>query len=272
MKTFKYFAMAAIAVVALVFASCGGSKSNDTSDDTSFDVTVDNTTIGGKLSRYFSLVDKTYKYKEGVIDNVIVELTCIEPLPENLKAYLGVEVLDEDGTVISAGKPDAWSFDDFEVLRQASPGQTITIEIKNHQNIGEGKPAKIRLSSVVEEDDNEEDDNSTSSSYSSASDDDSSLDDDDSSNDDSNTALSSSDSQDWDALLNSYEQYVNKYISYMKKAAKGDMSALSEYPALMEKAQELSEKMENAQGEMSASQWARYTKITNKMTQAAANM
>ncbi|MBR1467748.1 MAG: hypothetical protein IJ606_03855 [Bacteroidaceae bacterium] len=263
MKTFKYFAMAAIAVVALVFASCGGSKSDDT-----FDVVVDNTTIGGKLSKYFSLADKTYKYNKGIIDKVTVELTCIEPLPENLKAYIGVEVLDEDGTVISAGKPDAWSFNDYEVLRQASPGQTVTIEIENHQNVGEEKPAKIRLSSIVEEDDD-----STSSSYSSDSDDDdSSLDDDDSSDDDSDTASSSSGSQDWDALLNSYEQYVDKYISYMKKAAKGDMSALSEYPALMEKAQEFSEKMENAQGDMSASQWARYMKITNKMTQAAANM
>ena len=263
MKTFKYFAMAAIAVVALVFASCGGSKSDDT-----IDVVVDNTTIGGKLSKYFSLADKTYKYNKGIIDKVTVELTCIEPLPENLKAYIGVEVLDEDGTVISAGKPDAWSFNDYEVLRQASPGQTVTIEIENHQNVGEEKPAKIRLSSIVEEDDD-----STSSSYSSDSDDDdSSLDDDDSSDDDSDTASSSSGSQDWDALLNSYEQYVDKYISYMKKAAKGDMSALSEYPALMEKAQEFSEKMENAQGDMSASQWARYMKITNKMTQAAANM
>lgn len=79
-------------------------------------------------------------------------------------------------------------------------------------------------------------------------------------------------SQDWDALLNSYEQYVDKSISYMKKAEKGDMSALDEYPALMEKAQEFSEKMENAQGDMSASQWRRYMKITKKMTKAAENM
>ena len=55
----------------------------------------------------------------------------------------------------------------------------------------------------------------------------------------------------------------------MKKASKGDMNALAEYPALMEKAQECSKKMENAQGDMSASQWARYMKITKKMTKAA---
>ena len=79
-------------------------------------------------------------------------------------------------------------------------------------------------------------------------------------------------SEDWDALLRSYEQYVDKYISYMKKAANGDMSALAEYPALMEKAQEFSDKMKDAEGYMSASQWARYNKITMKMLEAANEM
>lgn len=79
-------------------------------------------------------------------------------------------------------------------------------------------------------------------------------------------------SEDWDSLLDSYEKYVDKYISYVKKAAKGDMSALSEYPDLLEKAQEFSSKMENAQGEMSSSQWSRYMKITNKLARAGQNL
>jgi hypothetical protein len=58
----------------------------------------------------------------------------------------------------------------------------------------------------------------------------------------------------------------------MKKAAKGDMSALSEYPALMEKAQEFSNKMKNAESSMSASQWAKYNEITQKMLKAAQEM
>lgn len=97
-----------------------------------------------------------------------------------------------------------------------------------------------------------------------------SFDDDSSSYDDSDT--SSSGSEDWDALLASYESYVDKYISYVKKAAKGDMTALAEYPSLMEKAQEFSEKLEKAKGDMSASQWARYNKITMKMMKAAQEM
>ena len=63
MKALKCFMMV---VLAVCLASCGGKKSSDS--ETSFDVTVDNTTIGGKLSQYFSLEDKTYKYEKGIID------------------------------------------------------------------------------------------------------------------------------------------------------------------------------------------------------------
>ena len=162
MKTLKCFMMV---VLTVCLASCGGKNSSGSKE--SFDVTVDNTTIGGKLSQYFSLEDKTYKYEKGIIDKVTVELKCIEPLPENLKAYIGVEVLDENGTVICAGKADAWSFDDFDVLRQATPGQVVTITIDNHENLGDNTPAKIRLSSIVEE----ETEPSESSSSSESSDD-----------------------------------------------------------------------------------------------------
>lgn len=78
-----------------------------------------------------------------------------------------------------------------------------------------------------------------------------------------------SDSEDWDALLDAYESYVTKYLSYAKKAAKGDASALSEYPALMEKAEELGHRLENAKDDMSAKQLKRYMAITSKMATAA---
>lgn len=76
-------------------------------------------------------------------------------------------------------------------------------------------------------------------------------------------------SEDWDALLTAYEEYVDKYISYVRKAANGDMTALVEYPSLMEKAQEFSNKLQKAQGSMSSSQLARYNNITMKMMKAA---
>lgn len=90
--------------------------------------------------------------------------------------------------------------------------------------------------------------------------------------DDDSFSSSNAGSEDWDTLLDSYESYVTQYISCVRKAASGDMEALSEYADLLQKAQELSEKMMNAQDNMSVSQWARYMEITNKMTQAATDM
>ena len=48
----------------------------------------------------------------------------------------------------------------------------------------------------------------------------------------------------------------------------GDMSAMNEYVALLEKAQRLSEKLEDAQSDMTTAQMNRYLKITQKMTNA----
>lgn len=95
--------------------------------------------------------------------------------------------------------------------------------------------------------------------------------DDDDSYSDDNTS-SSSGTEDWDAVLTSYEKYVDKYISYVKKAANGDMTALAEYPSLMKKAQEFSDKLKNAQGDMSSAQLARYNRISTKMMKAAEEM
>ena len=86
---------------------------------------------------------------------------------------------------------------------------------------------------------------------------------------DESISSSSTGSADWDSMLDSYEQYVNKYIALMKKASNGDMTTMAEYAGLMQKAQELSDKISGAQGDMSASQWARYMKITTKMTTTA---
>ena len=92
---------------------------------------------------------------------------------------------------------------------------------------------------------------------------------DDSSDEEKSISSSSTGSAAWDSTSDSYQQYVNKYIALMKKASNGDMTAMAEYAGLMQKAQELSDKISGAQGDMSASQWARYVKITTKMTTAA---
>ena len=282
MKTFKYFA---IAIMAVCLAACGGKKGSEEKEE--IVLTPETTQIKGDLGDYFEVVEKEYTVTNDFGDIVSIEvkrtdadfsfdLKGVEPYGIYGKgvtgnAGFGIEILDENGNVIekvaatASGLGGMYSSDDMKETLKLKAGETGTVRWSFHFD-GDKKPAKFRLTSAYEEVDSS---NWDSDSSSSDDDESSSSDDDD---DTDSYSSSSSGSQDWDALLNSYEQYVDKYISYMKKVANGDMSALAEYPALMEKAQEFSKKMEGAQGDMSASQWERYMTITYKMTQAAANM
>lgn len=76
-------------------------------------------------------------------------------------------------------------------------------------------------------------------------------------------------SEDWDAVLDSYEKYVDQYVKVMKKAQAGDVAAMTEYASMLEKAEDLSNKLEKAGSDLSASQAARYTKISQKLANAA---
>ena len=90
------------------------------------------------------------------------------------------------------------------------------------------------------------------------------------SNDENNESSSSeSSSNDWDSVLDEYEKYVDEYISMYKKAMAGDVSALSSYIGLLESAEKLSDKLDDAEDDMTTSQMNRYMKITQKMTSAA---
>lgn len=137
MKTLKFLVLS---FMALAIVSCGGKKV--------YEVTVDNTTIGGELSDYFSLVDKTYMYDTSNMfdDYVTVELKCEKPLPES-NVEIAVVVLDNKGIVLSAEAPEYETF--YELLPKAKAGEIVTIQIKNSK-IKNGKPAKIRLASKVE--------------------------------------------------------------------------------------------------------------------------
>jgi len=102
-----------------------------------------------------------------------------------------------------------------------------------------------------------------------SSDDDDSYDDDD---DDSYKTSSKSSSEDWDAILKDYESFIDKYISLMKKAQKGDMNALTEYAEYMEKANDLGEKLGNADDDLTPAQAAKFIKLQAKLANAAASL
>ncbi|MDE6038452.1 MAG: hypothetical protein K2F75_00515 [Paramuribaculum sp.] len=75
-------------------------------------------------------------------------------------------------------------------------------------------------------------------------------------------------SNDWDKVLDEYEDYSNKVSSLSKKVMAGDMSAMTEYTSLLEKAESLSNKLEKAEDEMTTAQVARLNKIAQKMAQS----
>lgn len=72
----------------------------------------------------------------------------------------------------------------------------------------------------------------------------------------------------YDKVLDKYEKYVDEYIKFYKKAMNGDASAMSEYAKLLEKAEALSNELDNAKDDLTAAQAGRYLKITEKMTKA----
>lgn len=77
-------------------------------------------------------------------------------------------------------------------------------------------------------------------------------------------------SEDWDVLLGTYEGYIDQIISETRKGT--DNMDISNYTNLVEKAQKLSDKMEKAESDMSASQLTRFNKITLKLSQALQQM
>lgn len=79
------------------------------------------------------------------------------------------------------------------------------------------------------------------------------------------TTSSSKGSENWDALLKSYEDYIDHYVVLMKKAKNGDLNAIAQYAEYMQKATDLQEKIENAQGDLSISQSAKFLKLQNKL-------
>lgn len=86
------------------------------------------------------------------------------------------------------------------------------------------------------------------------------------------SSSSASSSTDWDEVLDEYDAYITEYIAVVEKASNEDMSALADCASLLSQAQSLGNKLENAQGEMSSSQVARYTRISARLADAAAKL
>jgi hypothetical protein len=95
------------------------------------------------------------------------------------------------------------------------------------------------------------------------------------SSDNSSVETSSSDEEvadgDFDEYLDAYEEFYNEYTDLLKRAGEGDADAISEYPEILKKAQELGEKMQKVQGNATPEQIARFAEIQKKFLNSAKN-
>ena len=261
--------MLLMAVILVAFASCSSKK-------TQISMKPETTTISGDLSDCFEVVDQecivkldkkgniepfaTWSVKLRRTDKPFpfaddIDVSAYGTWGSSVEAHggFGIEVVDENGTTVQkasateGGLSGPYSHEDVEDLFKLKPGETGTIRWSVNDDALNAKELKFTISSAFELCEKSES----------------------SSNDDDDDISSSKSSTNWDAVLDEYESYVNQYIAFMKKAQKGDMSAMNDYPKMLEKAERFSDKLDDAEDEMTSTQLSRYMKITNKMANAA---
>jgi len=90
----------------------------------------------------------------------------------------------------------------------------------------------------------------------------------------SSSTVSTGNDQDWDKILNDYEDFVSQYLVIVRKAQKSDMSAMNEATEFLEKADRLDEELKKAQNDnsLSSDQMSRLIKIEAKLLAASADM
>lgn len=243
--------------LAALFASCGGSKKAE-----SLTAKPETTEVKGALKGCYEVIQKDYTIKEngswGHLISVELKRTDKE-LPfdpqkatsfsvsedgKPIQVGFGIELLDENGDVVeiknanAGGIGGAYSSDDIEAAIQLNTDETGIVRWTIN---ADNKPVTFRITSAMER-------NTSTSNVSEE---------------------KTSSSNDWDSILDDYETYIDKYIKLYKKAKNGDMDALTEYPALLEKAQSLADKLSKAQSDFKPAQASRFLKLQQKLANAA---
>ncbi len=262
----------------VVLTSCGNSSKNDKKESGDFKLEVDSK-INGSFSDSYKVNNAVLKISEksfGTKLLVEIERTDADlPLNPNDAQVCGVgagktfewcmsaDILGDNDLPIDTNL-DKYGYDPFEKALSLKSGETIWLEFSLGYNSDleeePSKAKKVKLTSSLEERDLSQ---ITTETETESSDDNANMDE---------VASTSNDSNKTDEALDSYESYVDQYIKFLKKAQKGDNSAMAEYPALMEKATEMQEKMDDMKSDFSGKQMARMMKIQNKMTMAALEM
>lgn len=271
MKNIRLFTLATIAAWAMACSSNGDNML----------VTPQDKALKGDLKDYYLVVDKEYPIvKDGgaFTNNMItVELTRTdEDLPFGdtpVEGYgttrydegsyyqvgFGIELLDKDGNVVTKKSATATGFggvysnDDVTEMASMAAGEQGSIRWTFKEEELNGVTS-FRILSAYQ-----------SASGSSSDSNGDSLDSDNS----SSSEVSTTSDNNWDSVIDDYEEFIDKYIALLKKAKAGDMDAVSEYASMLSKAQSLQSKLNSAQNDLTTAQAARFSKIVTKMASAA---
>ena len=245
--------------IATFLVSCGGEKKVETSA-----LSTETTEIKGALTGCYEVIKKVYVLDESGYEPLIsvdIKRTAkvlhfeadkarsfsVSEDGKPTQVGFGIELLDDKGNVVEVknategGIGGIYSSEDIDAALQLNSGETCVIRWSLDK---EKNPVSFRITSAVESRD-------TSASAT---------------NETINETESSS--NDWDAVLDEYEDYIDKYIEFYKKAKAGDMSAATEYASMLESAQSLAEKLSNAQSELTPTQASRFMKLQQKLTKA----
>lgn len=267
-----------VAICCLILTSCGKESKDLT-------LTPESASIRGDLKEYFTVVEKPYtiKYDEDeIFYNYMISIELkrtdvpfkfnkngIEPEGYSGAGVrgnygIGIDLIDAEGNIALSWSPTAsgfsgvYSSEDLLNLFTLESGETGRVrwsakgdDFKKYEN----KCFTFKVSSSLKLDEERAYSSSNSRNYSDS--------------DDDEDRGNSRSSKEWDKVLDSYERYIDKYIAVLKKVNAGDMNAYSEMATLMEQCEELSDKLDDADDEMSATQLERYQKITVKLANAA---
>lgn len=207
--------------------------------------------IEGNFTKYYTLVDKEYEVSE-VSNCFYVELERTDVrLPNFDKIGVGIELFDEEGKSIYLQKPKLESLNGFGgfslSLLELDGGESGDLRILFEdwpESIYGAKTFKLTIQS------NSDKKEQTVSP----------------------ATKSDKAKNEWDKTLDEFEEYADTYVKLLKKANSGDMNALAEYAAMLEKAETLETQLNEAKGELTSAQVKRFNKIAQKMMNAATSM
>ena len=258
-----------IAIAITLFTSCGKDIPKEKT------VTVNNISISGKGKKHIKVVDGSYTFimvkEDKVIIPIKLKLTKAINLKEPEMGNLTLVPLDKSGVAIYLGFYNSFNpatmsdWGKVKDLLSDEVGQTINVTFdcggiflkEEHIEKIMNETVSFELTRTdITSDSNDDKDTSSSNT----------------SNNLEENNNSDIENNETDEALDSYEDYVDQYLKFLKKASNGNASAMSEYLALMQKAIKMQQKIQGMSNDFTTKQMTRMMKIQIKMTNAALEM